>query len=160
MWDSLTTAWAWLLIGGDQSFASFYADALRSNLFAGFLTLCAFLYSVKTFLLVTLHKDVYSTVEYGNRVKKLSTTKKPIARYGQLRRLNRSIFWAVWLTFIAAILQLTIGMIDANWAAVLCVAISVIAAIDVAYNLFVQRGVIDDWLEFLEEQSNAGNTPP
>ncbi len=143
---------AWALAGGKDSFASFYAEALRPNLFAGFLTLCAFLFSVKTFLLVTLQKDVYGTPSYGARVKKLKELKPSLSRYGQLKRLNGTIFWAVVLTFVAAVLQLTIGLFNCNWAAAVCVAVSVIAGIDVGYNILLQRIVIADWIGFLEEQ--------
>jgi len=151
---------AWLTTGGADSFAEFYAESLRSDLFAGFLTICAFLYSVKTFLLVTLQKDVYGTVAYGKRVAKLQQVNKKLGRYTQLKRLNRNLFWAVMATFVAATLNLTIGLIDANWAALLCVVAAIIAGLVVAYNLLVQWIVIKDWLAFLEEQPEPADPSP
>lgn len=152
--DLIQDTMKWLAAGGNGSFAKFFADALRANLFAGFLTLCAFLYSVKTFLLVTLQKDVYGTKEYGERIERLRQVNTGLTRYGQLRRLNRTIFWAVLLTFIAACAQLTVGLVEQNWAAIVCVAVSVVAGSVVAYNLIVQRIVIDDWLEYIEDLPN------
>jgi hypothetical protein len=156
----IKAALAWLTTGGTTSFAGFYADSLRSDLFAGFLTLCAFLYSVKTFLLVTLQKDVYGTPEYGRRIAKLKQVKKTLGRYTQLKRLNRNLFWAVVVTFIAAAMNLTVGLIDTNWAALLCVIAAVIAGLVVAYNLYVQWVVIKDWLAFLEDQPEQPEATP
>lgn len=136
-------------------FWQFYADNLRGNLFGGFLTVATFLFAVKTFLIVTLHKDVYSNPSYQRfraQVQREGISKdSPIA---PLRRLSMRLFWSTVLAFLAAATQMTVGLYPSSITASICCSIAAISLIDLLCVLLIQRGVIHDWLDAIEREAN------
>lgn len=155
--DWLNSCLTWLSASGAGTFTDFYAKSLRPSLFTGFLTLSVFLFSIKTFLLVTLERDVYGTDAYRARIIRLRDANPQLSGIGQLKRLSGRMFVAIISTACASASQLTIGLVDRNWSSLICVAAALVGGGMFASVLAVQRVVIRDWLEFKEEQSQQSD---
>ncbi|MCK6586798.1 MAG: hypothetical protein L6Q76_04345, partial [Polyangiaceae bacterium] len=72
-----------------KEFHEFYAHSMRGSLFTGFLTLSGFLFSVNTFIVVNMKKELYDHVSYFEKVTRLQGVNPNLTFYGPLRRLSR-----------------------------------------------------------------------
>lgn len=136
-----------------SSCSEVYIAAFRAPLFTGFLTMTAFVFSVKAFLVINLYKDVYSEEGYQLWIVSAREVNPRLTFFGPLRRLMRVMMWTVAVCFGASVVQLTVGCIRQNWAAVFCLLCAAVAACLVAVNLFVWRSVVISWLEIWEENA-------
>ncbi|MCC9645008.1 hypothetical protein LOC71_22250 [Rhodopirellula sp. JC740] len=141
-----------------DDYACFYADECRRGLFAGFLTVATFLFSVKTFLLVTLHRDIYSDPKYvkfrEQLVKENLSEDRPLQ---PLKRLSDRLHISTLLALSAAIAQFTVGMLPFNWAASIATLAGVASVGDLCLILSIQKEVIDDWIKALDEKCEDQN---
>jgi hypothetical protein len=134
-------------------FMVFY-QSLRGSLFSGFLTLTGFLFSMKTFLLANLQRDIYGTKEYQLWVEQIGRKYNPQLRVtGPIRRLARLLWWTLFATFVASISQLTIGLINHRAAAIICYALAAIAVCMVGVSIFVLSFVVKDWMGVIDVQA-------
>src|SRR3569833_997022 len=131
----------------------FFQQHLRQPLFAGLLTVSAFLFSLKTFIIVTMKQNVYGTDEYGADWNKKKELNPNLKRYQPLRNFALLLFFAVLISLCGAVAQFTVGLIDAPWAAIMCLSLAIwsIAMIFVAL-LFLQVN-LRSWFHFLDESS-------
>jgi hypothetical protein len=135
----------------------FYVDNLRSNFFAGFLTLGTFLFAVKTFIVVKLKEDVFDTDFYRVRLKKMRSLSggKKLAHYAPLKNLTGLLFYAALSSLVCAVLQATLGLIERPWCAVICILSAIIAVVLLFFSLVQVKRNLDLWLEELEKLSEA-----
>ena len=133
---------------------TYFAENLRSNFFAGFLTIGTFLFAVKTFIVVKIKEDVFDKDFYIERIKKQQKLKpqKKIEHYTPLKRLTSVLFYAALTSLVSATLQLTLGLIAQNWTAVVCIISAAIALIMLFISMFLVKTNLDIWLEDLEKQ--------
>ena len=136
-----------------EGFIDFYATSLRSNLFSGLLTVSAFIFSIKTFLLMALERDIYSSDEYAERVEGLETI-EPVDIHKPLKNIHKSMSRAVWVTFIAAFSQVTIGLIPINWATSASLALATLAALYIGWSFYVHHMAMRDWFDVLKRKSD------
>jgi len=133
----------------------YYGENLRGNLFAGFLTVGGFLFSLKTFIIIKMKENVYDHEKYKKRVEEQRELNHDITLYGPLKRLSHLLFVAVLASIVSAVLQLTVGLVD-HWSAVLaCLWSSVFAVSLLTDSLFIIKGNLDQWFEFLEQTKNT-----
>ena len=138
---------------GNEEFVKFYAKNLRGNLFGGFLTVAAFLLSAKTFILIHLQKELYGTAKYLAQIRDLRKVESDLPFYGPLRRLGRLLFFTIAASLVASIAQLTVGLIDAVWAALLCVGLSVVALVLLSFSFGAISISLRDWFNRLEKDA-------
>ena len=140
------------------TFYDAFAENLRSGFFTGFLTISGFLYSAHTFIIVHMKKEVYETSTYEKRMNAKRLTKPDAEYYQSLRNLSRLILAAVLSGLVTSISHVTIGLIQANWAAVWCVSWAAITFILLIICVIVMGLNLRAWFEFLEEEkrSNSG----
>src|SRR4051794_31887384 len=93
----------------EDAFQQFYATNLRGSLFSGFLTLTGFLFTVKTFLVINMKKELYDTQAYRDRHEAYLSTNPDLKLYAPLRRLSRWLLAAVVSSLVTAVSQLTVG---------------------------------------------------
>ena len=132
-------------------FTNYFAENLRGNLFAGFLTVGGFLFSLKTFIVIKMKENVYDHRKYKDRVEEHRKHNKDITFYGPLRRLSGLLFVSVLSSIFSAVMQLTVGLIDKWYAALACIWSSVIAITLLTVSIFVIKNNLDQWFEFLED---------
>jgi|GEM_PF-3339015 len=107
----------WLWVG-------FYREGLRTPLFTGCLTMGTFLLTLQATILMRI-KEIYDTDDYKaqwevyqdqRRQKKLAAT----GYYDPLRNLGLALLANVLLALVTAILQVTLGFVNAPWAVAVC----------------------------------------
>jgi hypothetical protein len=140
-----------------DSLTQFYADHLRSSLFSGFMTLAGFLFTVKSFLIARLQQDVYGDPDYQDWIEDIGKKHTPsLTVYGSLKRLGRFLFLALCLSFATAVAQFTFGLVGQRWATWIALGMAIAAAIVFVRTLFVVRGAVKAWVDFLEQKLEKG----
>ncbi|MHC4880577.1 MAG: hypothetical protein ACYTGL_29350 [Planctomycetota bacterium] len=132
----------------------FFADNLRDSLFSGFLALAGFLFSAKTFIVIHMKEKLYDSSEYKNKFEKLRRVNPALTKYGPLRRLSSFLFWSVLCSLITALLQLTVGLIEEEWAAWLCLSAAVVAILTLAASMILVSLNLRAWLAGLEQKES------
>lgn len=148
-------------VPAEQTLFDFYASNLRASLFSGFLTLTGFLFSVKTFLIVNLKKEVYENAKYKQRVSERRQLNKAITTFGPLRRFSNLLLATIIASLTTSVSQLTIGIIHSNISAIVCLTFAVATIILLSICLFVSAKNLSDWFGFLEAESveTEGKSP-
>jgi len=124
---------------------------MRTPLFTGFLTLGGFLLSLKTFILVKLKEDLYDLPSYKKRVLERKKLNPNLTLYGPLTRLGTFLIYCVLLSLITAVLQFSFGFLESDFAASICLALSV-TTISVIFIAWWQiRVSINEWFLILKE---------
>ena len=122
------------------------------------MALTGFLFTLHTFLLVTLHRDIYGRADYQKWVIQTARAYSPkINPFGPLRNVSRLLFVMLCCSFLASISQLTVGLIKSPWAVIVCLSLAIIAIGLFLTTLWVVRMVISDWLNFIEESAEDSN---
>lgn len=149
----LSSAAEWLT---ETAFQASYAQNLRGSLFTGFLTIGGFLYSAHTFIVIHMKKELYDSDHYKTKVKKikeLSGDSKSM--YQPLRNSSRLLLFAVMLSLVTSVCQLTLGLVDRNWAAAICVTLAVLTFGILTTCVVVMTGNMKDWFDSLEEAEKS-----
>jgi len=136
-----------------ETFQHFYAASLRASLFSGFLTLTGFLFTVKTFIVIHIKKEIYDTEGYLSRVTSRRLLNKNLSVYGPLQRLSSLLFWSVVVSLVTATSQLTIGLWPEWWAAALCICFAVATIVLLLTDLVIIRRNLTEWFRFLEDSA-------
>ena len=145
----------WCLENGDL--AKFYAESMRSSLFSGLLTVSAFVFSVKTFLLMALEKDVYNTTTYRRLVAKMQTLDPKLDRLEPLQNIHIALKRTVWLSFIAAVLQVSLGLLKSNLAAAACLLSAAVALMLIGHSFYVHHVAMQDWFQVVSDKPDPND---
>ena len=113
--DHAGDTWIWF---------KFYREGIRTPVFTGFLTVGSFLLTLKATILLRI-KEIYDTVDYSAdweafQEQRRINNKCPTAYYGPLRNLGHALLANVLLALSTAILQMTLGFVNAPWALGIC----------------------------------------
>lgn len=136
-----------------HKFSGYFGEHLRGHLFAGYISLGAFLLSLKTFIIIGMKKNVYDSDAYKKHHNKLmkkngsSQQAKDKARYAPLVQLSDFIFFAIVFSLLAAIAQVSVGLIDHYFAALFCLWLVVFATLLLFNCLRLIKRNIDIWLK-------------
>jgi hypothetical protein len=136
-------------------FYTFYAAGLRAPLFTGFFTLSSFLLAAKAFIVINLKKEVYESDTYKARLEELRQVTPDLTSYGGLIRLSRLLVFTISCALITSTLQLTLGLVEKNWAAYACVGFALFTLIVVFFAVNAIRRNIKTWLTQLEKDAAA-----
>lgn len=137
----------------NDQFIEFYGKEIRNNLFGAFLTLSAFLFSLKTFIIVKMKESVYDHPKYLERLNKKRKVNSELSQYGPLKRLSQMLYLVILLSFISSISQLVLGL-SGNYGAVLfCLFLAICSCILFAFSLELMRQNFDSWFDLLEKES-------
>lgn len=104
----------------EDKIVDFYIAKLREPLFSGFLTIGGFLFSLKTFIITIMKKEVYDTDEYEKRVHKLKAFDDSVKKYDNLKNLSDMLFYIVFVSIITALFQFTVGLVEHLVATLIC----------------------------------------
>ncbi len=135
----------------------FHKKELGTALFSGFLTLSAFIFTLETFIIVTIKENIYDNAGYIKNFEEKKKINNSLKRYAPLIRLKDFLFFTMLYSFLAAIFQLFSSLTD-NWQFfILMMCFSSIAVISFGTSLFITNSILKSWLEFLEQQNNNKN---
>lgn len=133
-----------LNLEGMTKLAKVYDDKLRSDFFAGFLAVGAFLLSLKTFIVMTMKVHVYDTSNYEDTWKKLHALDSRVGpRYKGLKRLNDCLFNSILASLTAAVAQVSIGLIGGVMVTILCVWLCALSVIYLTFCLYLVKRNLD-----------------
>lgn len=153
----MSTLLAWLdtlltfAVAVAEQLHEFYAKNLRGSLFSGFLTLSGFLFSINTFIVVNMKKELYDHEDYLKRVVLMRTAMSAMTVYGPLRRLSRLLLLAVCSSVAASVVQFTVGLVRTWYTATFCLLVPIVAIVYLAKVLVAIRRNLRDLFEFQEE---------
>lgn len=152
MWNQVADALLWLF--KDGCFLKFFSEELRSDFFNGFLSLAGFMLAAKTFIVIHMKQEVYDKPEYE---RKFDDTKRQVGqealkRYGPLERMSKALFWIVVSSVVAAVCQVTIGLVPWNIAGITCIGVVAFAVWKLIDGLILMKKNLDRWFEIIDEQ--------
>jgi hypothetical protein len=133
-----------------------YYLTFRSAIFTSSLTLGTFLFTMKTFIIINMKKEVYDKSTYRSMVQDRVRAGKKETLYGALKRLKRVLFWAILLAIGNALIQITIGYLSYRWAAIVCFSTTALSWAVVTSSLLLVSNNISDMLEFGERDFAHG----
>lgn len=133
-----------------------YHQEFRTALFTSSLTLGTFLFTMKTFIIQTIKKEIYDHKSYKARVENIAALSGKLPEYyKQLKSLSRLIFYAISLALFNALMQISLGSLGCPFTASLCLATSFISWFIFALVLMQVGNNMKDMLDFAEEDSHA-----
>lgn len=105
----------------------------------------------KTFILVTMKQNVFDDAEYIKNYKKLVKFDQSLKRYAPLIQLKDILYVSVYMTIVAAIVQLTIGLIP-HWSmALFSLFVAILSIVLVIDSLNLIKRNLDYWLNDRED---------
>lgn len=137
---------------GDGNFVAFYEEKMRASLFTGFFTLSGFLMTAKTFIILNLKKEVFSTPIYLARVH-VQSRLDSIEVYKPLRDIGRVLLVNVALCLAASISQFTVGLIVYIFAVAICLSLAAGAAVMLVFSLWIIAKNLNDMYEHFEAEA-------
>jgi hypothetical protein len=130
--------------------ADFYAKNIRASLFTGFLTVGSFLLSLKVFIVVKFKENIFDSDAYKKRLADRRKLNPELTHYGPVKRLSQLLFFAIISAIGASVTQLSIGLIPAWQATLVCVFAATFAGSMLICTLWLIRQILDDWLSYFE----------
>ncbi|MCL6272246.1 hypothetical protein M3P05_20200, partial [Sansalvadorimonas sp. 2012CJ34-2] len=134
-----------------SKFGEFYAKNIRGHLFAGFLALGGFLLSLKTFIIVNMKENVYDNEQYRENWKKQRKHDNSLELYGPLKELSDLLYYAIIASFIAAILQMTLGLYKHWITALICSWSAIFSVILIIDSLKIIKRNLDSWFDAIKQ---------
>lgn len=129
----------------------FYVNDFREILFSAFLTLSGFIFTLETFIIVTIKENVYDNKKYIANFSKMQKLNPQLKRYGPLINLKDFLYYTIIYSFIAAIIQLVLGAFN-NWYAIAtCIWSSIVALLTFAYALYISNDNLKKWFKYIED---------
>lgn len=136
-----------------------YSSRMQFPFFAAFLTLAAFILSLKTNILLRLYKDLFENERYMDRVRRAAAVNgKEFNRFAPLVNLGRFLIWTVFSCFATAVLQVSVGFIRSEWAIGICLGSATVSLVFAFWAWWAIRGNLDIWFELLESEGRV--SPP
>ena len=143
----------WWFVEDRAAFVSYFENNLRGNLFAGFLTVGGFLLSLKTFILIKLKESVYDHTEYRATFEQMKELDSSLEIYAPLQKLSGFLFYSVLSSILAAIAQLTLGLVGSFWTSLIALFLSVFAIVVLLVSLFLIKSSLNDYFDFINKES-------
>lgn len=136
-----------------NEFIKLYDLNLRQALFSSLFSLAAFLFAMKTFIVVKMKEGLYDTPEYKIIIQQKRQRNPNHSFYGSLRRLSSFLTYSIFSAIIGALAQITIGFIKTPFY--VCIALS-LAAVSVALliiSIILSSFNLNNWFDKLEEKA-------
>lgn len=135
-----------------------YYIEFRTVIFLSSLTLGTFLFTMKTFIVQTLKKEVYDHDSHKKRIEDRASQAGISPEYFKsLRRLANFMMLSIYLALMNAFFQITIGYIDSKWAAIFCILTSLISWFVFTIVLYLVGANMNDLLDFAEEDARISS---
>lgn len=136
------------------SLYEWYDRALRAPLFTGSIALTGLLFTTMSFFVVNLKTGIYGEKAYRTKIREARQFNHAIEVYGPLRRFTKLTLLTIVLAFASAVLQMTVGLIEADRAVYVCLAGAGLAALSFVVLLVVIGLNINDLFADMEKDAN------
>lgn len=133
-----------------MSIVEYHAE-FRTALFLSSLTLGTFLFTMKTFIIQTIKKEIYDHKRHKDFARDLAKDSGCLPTYyGGLRNLSRLIFWSIVIALLNALFQISVGYVKNCYSAAFCLTTSFLSWSIFAYVLYEVGNNMKDMLEYAE----------
>lgn len=134
----------WARVAGE--IPVFYRDNLRSDLFLAFVSAGAFLLSLKTFIVITMKKELFDTEGYREIYDKACQRAggELGGVYKPLQELNSYIFFAILMSLMCSALQVSLGFVPNVVAVFVCLYFAVCASAYLILSLIYVKKNLDE----------------
>ena len=133
-----------------------YYTEFRSAIFISSVTLGTFLFTMKTFIIQTMKSEIYDSVEYQKGIRDLRSEGMSTGYYTQLRNFSAVLFYSIFLAFLNAFLQITLGYINHSLAVYVCIAFSFFSWGLVLIALYLVSENLKKMLDISERRAQDG----
>jgi hypothetical protein len=145
-----SVVWFW-----EPSFAKFYEDKLRASLFTGYFTLSGFLFTAKTFIILNMKKEMFSTTAYLKRFAIQQRLKPDMQIYKPLRDIGRVLLINVVLCLASSISQFTLGLYPNVLTVAICLALAASAVGMLIFSLSIIAWNLHDMYAHFEDEAQG-----
>ncbi len=136
-----------------------YYQDFKAAIFTSSLTLGTFLFTMKTFIVQTMKREVYDNKEYQKDIlARIREGMKKERVYGPLKNFKRLIFWTIIVAFINALLQLTLGYFKSVPATIICFSVTALSWIMAIIALVLVSANLTKMIDISEEIVQKVNT--
>lgn len=132
--------------------ALYYTQA-RIPMFTGFLTLGSFLLTLQTAIIHRL-KEAYDSADHARKIEQLRAKGKNIRYYGSLERVGIALSTNVIMALFTALLQMSLGFVQATWSTAICTAFGLTTLLLVIYLTIQMVLAHQQWFKKIEEDKN------
>lgn len=130
-----------------------YHDKWSVALFSTSITLASFIFTMKSFVIQTVKKNVYDTKQHKYLVKKRRFSGANTDYYGGLRRLSNLLKWTILLAIFNSICQLTLSIFNNLYASLFCIVVSLVLAILFSYVVYFVSLNITEMISLAEKKA-------
>jgi hypothetical protein len=136
-------------------FTTYYANSFRGDLFSAFVALAGFIFALKTFIIITMKKELYNHPEYIKRFQLNKALSPSLRRHAPLNNLRLILSWAVVCSLAAAICQLTLGLVPHWLCSGISLAIALYAVVIFSVAFVVMWSNLFDLLDFWDQEDGG-----
>lgn len=108
-----------------------------------FVSVGAFLLSLKTFIVLTMKKELFDTEAYKKVHEKMSSGGDVGGLYAPLKQLNDYIYWAILMSLLTAVLQVTLGFFPYLVPVVICISMAMASSVYLVWSLVLVKRNLD-----------------
>lgn len=123
-----------------------YQKNARTPIFTAFLTVASLMLAMKTNILARL-KEGYDGYDHLKTVLHLRKTKPGTEYYGFLRRIGQALAGCITMALVTSLLQMTLGFVNARWAAAIAIGAALTTMLTVVYLTVVMFGAHEAWFK-------------
>jgi hypothetical protein len=128
-----------------------YHQSIKSSLFISGFTLGSFLFSMKSVIIKTMKEEIYDQADYKNDVDTSNKLLKKTGYYDSLKNFSNLLFWAISLSFVSAIINITLGYFKTSWTTMLCIIVTLVAWVIIGRALYYFQS---NWSKVFEYAEN------
>lgn len=132
-----------------------YYDSVKGYLFVTSITVGAFLFTMKTFIIQTMKKEVYDTNAYGKEFASAKLSNKKLNRYKQLNHLRLFLFLAVAFTLGSGLIQLVLGFFVNIYIVLICFFVAFVSWVMVFIALILVNNNLKYMLTYSDILKNS-----
>jgi hypothetical protein len=138
-----------------------YHEEFRTALFLSSLTLGTFLFTMKTFIIQTIKKEVYDHPRHQELAEDLAKDRnEEPSYYCGLKNLSSLILQAIVLALINAFIQISVGYIGHPATASACLISSIISWLAFSRVLFEVGRNMSDMFDYAERDATKSSGKP
>ncbi len=136
-----------------------YYQDLRSAFITSSVTMGTFLFTMKSFVIQTMKRDLYDKEEYQQAVaQRRREGKIGETYYGQLDRLRSLMLWAIIVAFVNAGIQVVAGDTNQVWVVKICFLVTTLSWLLVLASLFVVSHNLKEMIAISEKLAQKNET--
>lgn len=141
-----------------EDLITFYRS-IRSGIMTSSLTVGAFLFTMKSFIVLNMKKEVYDQPAYHEMIRFRRSRGKKERLYSGLGQLKVLLYWSIILALVNALGQVTLGYIAKPWAVLSALGLTVFSWGLVGFSLFHVSRNLTLMLQFGEDNFDKGIEP-